>query len=65
MENNIKKLKNSEKISKEDLKLKNIVEEMNGKSKEEIINIMLREGILVPVQKVRSEFKFTQNKEIS
>lgn len=48
---------------KTDAELEKIVKEMEGKSEEEMTKIMLREGLLVPVQKVRSEFHVTQTRK--
>jgi hypothetical protein len=46
-----------------DAELQKIVNEMNGKNKEEVEEILVREGILVPVQKVRTEFNITYTKK--
>lgn len=47
-------------MKKEDLKLEKLVEEMKGKSKEEMAEIMIREGILDLTQKVKSKFNIIQ-----
>ena len=48
---------------KTDAELKEIVKEMNGKNKQEMENILVKEGILVPVQMVRTEFNITYTKK--
>lgn len=48
---------------KTDAELMKIVEEMNGKNKEEIEEILVREGVLVPVERGQVEFKVTYTKK--
>jgi len=48
---------------KTDAELQEIVNEMNGKNKKEVEEILVREGILVPVKKVRTEFNITYTKK--
>ena len=48
---------------KTDAELMKIVEEMKGKNKEEIEEILVREGVLVPVEKGQLEFKITYTKK--
>lgn len=48
---------------KNDAELMKIVEEMKGKNKEEIEEILVREGVLVPVERSQVEFKVTYTKK--
>ena len=50
------------KMNKDDLRLKELINEMSGKSKKEMTKIMIREGILVPTQQVKTEFNITQTR---
>ena len=48
---------------KTDAELKEIVKEMSGKNKQEMENILVREGILVPVQKGQIGFNIAYTKK--
>lgn len=47
---------------KENQKLKRLIKEMKGKSEEEIINIMVREGVLKRDNDVVNEFEILQRR---
>ena len=48
---------------KQDLRLKKVLEKLKGKSEEEMTQTLVREGILIPVQKVKEEFSVTYTKK--
>jgi hypothetical protein len=48
---------------KSNQRLRKIVGDMEGKSKREMTNILLKEKILVPVQRVNGEFHVIQTRK--